>query len=104
LAADTKQARIAILTLDTMQKEFKDRFASNLDLLGFSIANISNEFLKQSHSGYAFRNWNKAHELIIIGWAELDKLPVLVEAINGGIYKTYGVRFDFGVGAIHSFP
>lgn len=104
LAADTKQARIAILTLDTMQKEFKDRFASNLDLLSFSIANIANEFLKQRQSGYAFRNWNKAHELIIIGWTELDKLPVLVEAINGGIYKTYGVRFDFGVGAIHSFP
>ncbi len=99
-----KQGRVAILSLETMQKKIKDKFASNLDLLCYSIANITNEFLRKDQIGYAFRNWSNTHELVIIAWRHVDNLPSLIKDINEGIYRTFAVRFDFGIGSVKSFP
>jgi two-component system response regulator YesN len=104
ISHNTKQVRISILSLETMQKKIKDKFASNLDLLCYSIANIANEFLRKDQIGYAFRNWSQTHELVIITWSNLDNVPTLIHDINEGIYTTFDVRFDFGIGTIKSFP
>lgn len=101
---ETKLVRAAILSLETMQKKITDKFASNLDLLSFSIANIANEFLRQDQLGYAFRNLSKAHEMVIVCWANVEEMPALLHTINEAIYKIYGVRFDFGVGSVRQFP
>ncbi len=100
----TRQGRVAILSLETMQKKIKDKFASNLDLLCYSIANITNEFLRKDQVGYAFRNWSNTHELVIIAWRNVETLPELIKDINEGIYRTFAVRFDFGIGTVKSFP
>ncbi len=104
LPPQLKTVRIAVLALDSMQQQFVDRFASNLDLLTFSIANIANEFVAGRQCGYAFRNWNAANELVILSWKDLNNLPELLHSVNQGIYRTYNVRFHFGVGNVASFP
>ncbi|MCI3920782.1 response regulator [Paenibacillus sp. TRM 82003] len=101
---DTGQVRAAVLSFETMQTSIIHRFASNLDLLSYSIANIANEFLSEERAGYAFRNWSKAHELVIVCWAGVERFPALARTINDGIYRTYGVRFDFGIGGVRRFP
>ncbi|HZG57963.1 response regulator [Paenibacillus sp.] len=105
IAADARLARAAVLSFETMQRKIKDKFASNLDLLSYAIANIANEFLcRRERVGYAFRNANKAHEMVIVCWADVERLPALVEEINQGIDRTYGVTFDFGIGGVRRFP
>ncbi len=104
IEAGTPRMRIAILSLETMQQRIKDKFASNLDLLSYSLANIANEFLRQYRTGYAYRNWSRWQELVIVAWRKTEDLPVLIRSINEGIYKTFGVRFDFGIGSATEFP
>ncbi|MBD2845419.1 response regulator [Paenibacillus sp. IB182496] len=105
LAQDTRLARVAVLTLETMQRTIKERFASNLDLLAYAIANIANEILsRKGRVGYAFRNASKAHEMVIVCWADAETLPARVREINAGIDRTYGVAFDFGIGGVRRFP
>jgi two-component system, response regulator YesN len=104
IAKETRQVRVAVLSLETMQQKIKDKFASNLDLLTYAIANIANEFLEQARSGYAFRNLSKVSEMVIVAWGKVDTFPALVHSTNEGIYRTLGVRFDFGIGTVRRFP
>ena len=104
IMGETMQARVAILSLESMQPAIKDRFASNMDLLSYSLANIANEYLRERQNGYAYRNWSKADEIVIVSWQLVDELPVTISRMNEGIFRTYGVRFDFGIGRPASFP
>lgn len=104
IAKETRQVRVAVLSLETMQQKIKDKFASNLDLLTYAIANIANEFLEQARCGYAFRNLSKVSEMVIVAWGKVETFPALVHSINEGIYRTFGVHFDFGIGTVRRFP
>jgi two-component system response regulator YesN len=104
ISQHTAQVQVSILSLETTPAKLRAKFASNLDLLFYSLANIANEFLTNDHLGYAFRNWNKDHELVIMTCGEGHALPMLIQKINEGIYRTFGVRYDIGIGSTKSFP
>jgi two-component system response regulator YesN len=99
-----KNIQIILLSLKLMHYRIFDRFSSHMDLLGFSIINICNEYLNQSGCGYAFRNWSREHEIGILIWDDHEHSKQLIEQINEGIMKTYGSKFFFAAGGIHAFP
>ncbi|MFD2115549.1 response regulator [Paenibacillus yanchengensis] len=104
LSPSTAWMQVACLSLDTVPQLFKDRFASNLDLLIFSLANIANELLGRDPSGYAFRNTNKPEQLVFLIWHDLTYAEQLITAVNHAFFATYGVRFNFGLGLPQPFP
>jgi two-component system response regulator YesN len=104
LSENTKQIKAAILSMDTIPHFINEKYASNRDLLFFSLANIANEFLKKESLGYAFRHRNRNQELVLISWNNLEVFSKCIEAINDGIYQTLGGRFDFGIGTPKKFP
>src|SRR5690606_18749455 len=68
------EARVAVMTIDTMPRAVRGKFGSDLDLLFFSLANIANEYLHKDRAGHAFRNWNSRSELVIVCWRDMDGL------------------------------
>lgn len=106
VAAKPERGRVAILRIDTMPRIVRDKFGARLDLLFYSLANIANEYLRQDRSGYAFRNWNSPHELVLVGWqpAAFDAWEARVQAINDGIRRTMGSGLDAGIGSAKRFP
>jgi len=97
-------AQVAIISLDTMPGSLRSKFAANLDLLFFSLANIANEYLRQHQSGYAFRYWNSMHELVIIFWGPEHTFMEQLRRINDGILFALKCRLDIGTGTRRSFP
>lgn len=104
ISENTEQIQVAIISMDTMPPFIKEKYSSNRDLLFFSLANITNEFLRKESLGYAFRHWSSDHELVVISWKSLSIFSKRMEEINEGIYLTLGGRFDFGIGGSKNFP
>ncbi|MBP1993448.1 response regulator [Paenibacillus eucommiae] len=104
LSAETTTIRVAILSLDTMERSLKDKFYSNQELLLFSLINICNEFLHVQHRGFAFRHWNSDHEIVLLLWLAPDKAAGVLSEINEGMRQTLRCKLDFGLGEPHSFP
>jgi two-component system response regulator YesN len=104
LERNVASCRIAILSMDTMERRLKDKFASNMDLLFFSLINICNEFLREQQSGISFRNWNNDNEIVLLLWKDLPKAISLLKGINEGLLLTLHSRMDFGIGEEHPFP
>ncbi len=65
-----RECRVAILSLDTMERSVKNKFSQNIDLLLFSLINICNEFLVNDKRGYAFRHWNSTTKLSCFLWKD----------------------------------
>lgn len=99
-----EQARIAIMSTDTMPRLIMNKFASHLDLLFFSLANIVNEYLLEDRIGYAFRYWNSLEELVIVSWGAHDLFLERVHRINEGVRLTLGGALDIGIGNMRPFP
>ena len=99
-----KQAQVAIISLDTMPGSLRSKFAANLDLLFFSLANIANEYLVKHQSGYAFRCWNSQHELVIFYWGPERSFLDQLLRIHDGILFALKSRLDIGIGTPRSFP
>ncbi|MGG1551969.1 MULTISPECIES: response regulator [Paenibacillus] len=104
LPRGVQTCRVAILSLDTMERSVKNKFAQNLDLLIFSLINICNEFLTKNRRGFSFRHWNSQHEIVLLVWSELAELEDLLAAINEGMRAALHTRVDFGLGHVHPFP
>ncbi|WJH34938.1 response regulator [Paenibacillus sp. CC-CFT747] len=96
--------RVAILSLDRMDRKVRDKFASAMDLLFFSLLNICNEYLRRTNRGFAFRHWNSTREIILILWRDLTTASALLGHINEGIFRTLGGRFEFGLGSEKPLP
>jgi len=97
--------RVAILSLDTMERSLKMKFQNNLDLLFFSLVNICNEFLRATPVGFAFRYWNSENEIVLLLWDKQQQEPAaLLAGINEGLRTTLRCRLDFGIGGAHPFP
>jgi two-component system, response regulator YesN len=100
----TRYCRVAILSLDTMERSLKNKFSHNLDLLLFSLVNICNEFLSSGQRGFAFRHWNSDNEIVLFLWKEQREAETLLTKINEGMRVTLRSRVDFGIGGSHPFP
>ncbi|MEW9698150.1 response regulator [Paenibacillus sp. SI8] len=104
LSRDIHYCRVAILSLDTMERSLKNKFSHNLDLLLFSLVNICNEFLTAEQRGFAFRHWNSENEIVLFLWKEQREAETLLKKINEGMRVTLRSRVDFGIGGSHAFP
>lgn len=104
ISGEIKQCRVAILSMLTMDRNVRDKFASSLDLLFFSIVNICNEYLRKRNAGYAFRYWNSTSEIVLLLWRETNNAEKLLHSINEGIAGALKTRFDFGIGSTEPFP
>jgi two-component system response regulator YesN len=98
------EARVAVMTIDTMPRAVRGKFGSDLDLLFFSLANIANEYLHKDRAGHAFRNWNSRSELIIVCWRDMDGLQERIRRINEGFRTALGGSLDAGIGSAARFP
>ncbi|WP_127581460.1 response regulator [Paenibacillus koleovorans] len=97
-------SRIMVLSLDTMEQAAREKFAYRLDLLFFTLINISNEFLDRRRCGTAFRYWNSESEVILLLWGYLAEAEAVAAEISRGITRALRTRFDFGLGLVKSFP
>ncbi|TXK85612.1 response regulator [Paenibacillus sp. N3.4] len=104
LSRQVNECRVAILSMDTMERSLKNKFSHNLDLLLFSLINICNEFLISDQRGYAFRHWNSDNEIVLLLWKDQPGAEALLTKINEGMRTTLRSRVDFGIGSSHLFP
>ncbi|MFC5449482.1 response regulator [Paenibacillus aestuarii] len=104
LPPSTKDCRVAILSLDTMERSLKTKFGHNLELLLFSLINICNEFLREQQRGIAFGYWNNHSEIVLLFWKEQEEAEAMLSKINEGMRITLRSRVDFGIGGSHPFP
>lgn len=104
LTRNINECRIAILSLDTMERSVKNKFSQNMDLLLFSLINICNEFLTTDGRGYAFRHWHSETEIVLLLWKDLLGAEAFLEQINKGMRTALHTRVDFGIGRVHAFP
>lgn len=104
LHAMPEQARVAILSVDTMPQVVRKKFEHHQDLLFFSLANIANEYLRRDKGGYAFRCWNSPNELVLVCWHSPDSLEERILDINEGMRQALGGKLDAGIGTAKRFP
>jgi two-component system response regulator YesN len=104
LTRSINECRVAILSLDTMERSVKNKFSQNMDLLLFSLINICNEFLTTDGRGYAFRHWHSETEIVLLLWKDLLGAEAYLEKINEGMRTALHTRVDFGIGRLHAFP
>jgi two-component system response regulator YesN len=104
LSRTIRECRVAILSLDTMERSVKNKFSHNLDLLLFSLINICNEFLVNDQRGYAFRHWNSDNEIVLLLWKDQSGSEAFLAKINEGIRTALHTRVDFGIGSSRTFP
>lgn len=104
LNRDVSICRVAILSMDTMERSVKNKFSQNMDLLFFSLINICNEFLTSDGRGYAFRHWHSDTEIVLLLWKDLNSAEAFLEKINEGMRTALHTRVDFGIGQPHRFP
>lgn len=97
-------ARLALLQVDTSDRQLHERFAWDSDLLHFAIINICNEFLLPGQKGVAFRHWGAPTEIVIAVWGEADELPAILQAINDGLFVTLQRRMHIGTSMAGAFP
>ncbi|SDN25371.1 two-component system, response regulator YesN [Paenibacillus sp. yr247] len=104
LSRSVSDCRVAILSLDTMERSVKNKFSDNMDLLLFSLINICNEFLVNDGRGYAFRHWNSDNEIVLLLWKDQPGAEAFLTKINEGMRTALHTRVDFGIGSSHTFP
>lgn len=96
--------RAQVVTIDTvwLHPRLLKRLSGNTDLLHFILHNISNEYLLESQAGFAFQDLNRKGIAMII-W-KTESASFILERINKGMLKTFGMRLHFGVGDPAAFP
>jgi len=98
------RARIALVKLEPASPFIREKFASGLDLLLFSLTNICNEFLQAKELGFALRHRGLGPELLLLFWADGEQAPALIKEINEAIFTILKTRFHFGLGNSAVFP
>ncbi|MEK3885104.1 response regulator [Paenibacillus sp. PL2-23] len=101
-----RRLRAALVSLELSSPAVREKFAaSGPDLMFFALTNIVNEVLSSRASGYAFRNWGKEQELVLVLWGEGESAPgPILEAVNAALRDTLRTRFVFGLSEAASFP
>ncbi|MDQ1910140.1 response regulator [Paenibacillus sp. GD4] len=98
--------RLGIISLDTMTKGLKEKFAANKDLLFFSLTNIANELLIEGgeRRGVAYRYWNSEDEIAVLLFSGLAGAESLLSRIQSAINDVYYSTLDIGVSMTARFP
>lgn len=104
LTADTRECRVAVLSIAALDRVVRDKFASSPDLLFFTLSNICNELLREAAAGYAFRFWNSDSEIVLLLWRRLADAEALLGRINAGLFAALRGRAAFGLGSVRPFP
>ncbi|MCL6456898.1 MAG: response regulator [Gorillibacterium sp.] len=104
ISLDGTSCRIAILNVESISLSVRNKFATGLDLLYFSLLNICNEFLRKSRRGYAFRQWDSTSDIVLLLWKDLDDAESLLRRIDKGIEDTLGGQGEFGLGSVQIAP
>ncbi|MFD0697534.1 response regulator [Paenibacillus sp. GCM10027628] len=102
--ASVSACRIAILDMKTLQQSIRDKFAADLDLLFFTLLNITNDFLQPAQQGTAFRNWNNPSEMVLLIWDVPDTDQTWLHRILGGIDRYLKGSVKFGLSMECAFP
>ncbi|KIL41656.1 hypothetical protein SD70_05940 [Gordoniibacillus kamchatkensis] len=102
--AGIRSCRVAVLDLKTLKQPIRDKYADNMDLLFFSLLNISNEFLHPARRGTAFRNWNHPGEIVLLIWDAPEAAAGWLRRISDGIGRVLKASAEFGIGAECAFP
>lgn len=98
------RARVALVKLELASTFIREKFASGLDLLLFSLTNICNEFLKEKEIGFALRHRGQEQELLLLFWGDGELAPALIKEMNDAIFVILKTRFHFGLGHATAFP
>jgi len=98
------RARVALVKLELASPFIREKFASGLDLLLFTLTNICNEFLKEKEIGFALRHRGQEQELLLLFWGDGELAPALIKEMNDAIFVILKTRFHFGLGHAAAFP
>lgn len=90
--------RVAILSLDTISRDVRAKYALHPDLLFFSLLDICNTYLVPDDIGIAFRPRNSDKEIVLLLWDKLENSVILLSRILQTISRTIQTRVDFGLG------
>lgn len=104
IAAPIARARMAVVRLELTSPAVREKFASGMDLLLFSMTNICNEFLKAKELGFALRHWGQEHELLLLFWGDGEQAQELIAEINDAFFLALKTRFHIGLGQSAAFP
>ncbi|WP_169084302.1 response regulator [Paenibacillus sp. PL91] len=104
IAAPIARARMALVRLELTSPAVREKFASGMDLLLFSMTNICNEFLKAKELGFALRHWGQEHELLLLFWGDGEQAQELIAEINDAFFLALKTRFHIGLGQSAAFP
>lgn len=100
-----RSCRVAVFDLNTLHQSIRDKYASSLDLLFFTLLNICNDILQSAGQGIAFRNWNRPFEIVLLLWGEPESAaPDRLRSIADGIERTLRGSVEFGLGGVGTFP
>lgn len=93
-----------IASMDSIDQAVLRKFVQHRDLLFFTLTNVCNEILRESDCGFAFRNWNSEHELVLLLWGRLEEWEKTLRHIQEGVRQTIHSRLEFGIGTLQPFP
>lgn len=96
--------RLAVLQIDTTDKDLYGRFGNHVDLLLFAMLNICNELLSRNRTGTAFRHLGYQNIIILLIWDTRELLVTLLSEINQGIYSIVERYMHFGISPTGQFP
>ncbi|MEF3312220.1 helix-turn-helix domain-containing protein [Paenibacillus sp. GYB004] len=101
---NAEACRVAILSLDTISRSVRAKYALHPDLLFFSLLDICNAYLIPVDIGIAFRPRNSDKEIVLLLWDNLEHAVILLSRILQSISRTIQTRSDFGLGDAVSHP
>ncbi|TVY10374.1 helix-turn-helix domain-containing protein [Paenibacillus cremeus] len=106
LGPEVKECIVAVLSLDTIPLPLKAKFASNLDLLFFSLTNIAGELLKSGAEvqGIAYRYWSRENEVLLLLFRELEHAEAKLAKIQAAILAALRGTLDIGASSRCAFP
>ncbi|WP_053373645.1 response regulator [Paenibacillus sp. FJAT-27812] len=104
ITAPITRARMAVVRLELTSPAVREKFASGMDLLLFSMTNICNEFLREKEIGFALRHWGQEHELLLLFWGDAERAPELIADMNDAFFLALKTRFHVGLGQAAPFP
>ncbi|WP_185897225.1 response regulator [Paenibacillus zeisoli] len=100
----TEQVRVAVLSLDPVNRRFLNRLHDDRELASYVTVNVCNEVLAQGGCGHAFRYLNSGADVVLLFYGTDQLVHERLRQINEAMQRTYQVQFDIGWGSAHAFP
>lgn len=102
---NARLCRVALLDLEMLDLNVRSNYASNLELLTFTLINICHDIIRPGVDGFAFSNWHNRQQIVLLLWTEqMDQTADLVEQIREGITATLKTVIAVGLGCVSLLP